>query len=117
MLKTTFGTDLALEMIMMMNAYEILGVSNDVTPEELKDAFYRKAKIYHPDQGGSAEDFIALKKAFELLSNPSKRTFMGTRPLFKRPTVRVKPSMSEATSQLFENLAMLEDRLKSIVNR
>jgi curved DNA-binding protein CbpA len=102
---------------MMLNAYELMGVDQKITLEELKEAFRRKARIYHPDQGGNAEDFIELKKAFELLSDPQKRTFMATRPMFKRPTVRLQPSLSQSTSQLFENLALLEDQLKSIVNR
>ena len=98
----------------MLNAYEILGLEMNASNDAVREAYYRKARIYHPDQGGNAEDFIALKKAYELLCDEAKRTFMGTRPQFKRPTVRLQPSLSQATSQLFENLALLEDRLKSV---
>lgn len=99
---------------MMLNAYEILGLKITSTGDELKEAYYRKARIYHPDQGGNAEDFIALKTAFEILNDERRRPFMGTRPLFKRPKVRVQPSLSKTTSQLFENLALLEEKLKAI---
>lgn len=112
-----FGTHLAVEMSMMLNAYELLGVSHQAKPDEIKLAYHRKARIYHPDQGGNADEFIELKKAYEILSDEKKRIFMGTRAIFNRPTVRLQPSLSQATSQLFENLAILEDRLQSIVNK
>jgi len=31
------------------NHYNILGVGNKATNEEIKNAYYRKAKLYHPD--------------------------------------------------------------------
>lgn len=35
------------------------------TPEEVKALYKRLSKVYHPDKGGSAEDFKQLKKDYE----------------------------------------------------
>ena len=31
------------------NYYDILGLPKNATKEEIKDKFYQKAKLYHPD--------------------------------------------------------------------
>jgi hypothetical protein len=53
--------------------YEILGVGKDATSEDIRQAFKRKSKTAHPDYGGSSEDFDALRKAYEILTDTSKR--------------------------------------------
>ena len=57
--------------------YEILGVPRAATPEEIRSAFRKKAREYHPDvakdkvQG--AEKFKEVNEAYEVLSDPAKR--------------------------------------------
>jgi len=59
----------------MNKLYEILGVAPDASQEEIKKAYYRRAKECHPDKaGGSDESMQELSRAFEILSDPAKRT-------------------------------------------
>lgn len=56
-----------------MSHYETLGVAQNATPEEIKQAFRRMAKQHHPDLGGNAEKFQAINEAYETLSDADKR--------------------------------------------
>lgn len=57
----------------MRDLYEILGVSRDATEDDLKRAYRRKAREFHPDQGGDEESFKELTAAYEVLRNPQAR--------------------------------------------
>lgn len=54
--------------------YEILGVSKNASPDEIKKAYRRLAVQYHPDkQGGTEEKFKEINEAYEVLKDESKR--------------------------------------------
>src|SRR5438128_1984692 len=56
--------------------YEVLGISRNASDEELKKAFRRLAKQYHPDankEQGAEARFIEINEAYEVLSDPQKR--------------------------------------------
>ncbi|HOP65930.1 MAG TPA: molecular chaperone DnaJ [Bacilli bacterium] len=56
--------------------YEILGVSKTATQEEIKSAFRKKAKEYHPDLNKSPEaeaKFKEIGEAYAILSDENKR--------------------------------------------
>lgn len=61
----------------MKNLYETLGVSKDVSADELRKAYRALAKKYHPDLrpgDRDAEDrFKEIGAAYDLLSDPEKR--------------------------------------------
>jgi curved DNA-binding protein len=56
-----------------MNHYEMLGVAKTASPDELKTAYRKAAKQYHPDLGGDPEKFKQLNEAYDVLSDPDKR--------------------------------------------
>lgn len=57
--------------------YQILGVKSGATPEEIKKAFHKLARQYHPDRnpGNKAAEqrFKEISEAHEVLSDPDKR--------------------------------------------
>ena len=55
------------------NPYSILGVDKDAQADAIKKAFKLKSKAAHPDRGGSPEDFEAVKKARDILTDSAKR--------------------------------------------
>ncbi len=60
---------------MSKNYYIILGISNNATPEEIKQAYRKQAHLCHPDTPqGSEEKFKTLNEAYQVLGNPTKRS-------------------------------------------
>jgi curved DNA-binding protein len=61
-----------------MDYYQILGVSRDATPEEIKKAYRKLALKYHPDKAKgdkkqAEEKFKQISEAYAVLSDPTKR--------------------------------------------
>jgi molecular chaperone DnaJ len=66
--------------------YGILGVRRDASPEEIKRAYRRLAREYHPDVNAdpaAQERFKDINAAYEVLSDPKKREIvdLGGDPL------------------------------------
>ena len=56
-----------------MDYYNTLEVESTATDEVIKSAFKKKAKLTHPDAGGSEEDFKKINEAYAILKDPQKR--------------------------------------------
>lgn len=58
----------------MRNYYDDLGVSEDSSDAQIKSAYRKLAKKYHPDRtGGDSERFKQVSEAHEILSDKEKR--------------------------------------------
>jgi molecular chaperone DnaJ len=55
------------------NFYEILGVSENASQDEIKKAYRKKAIEHHPDKGGSEEYFKKITEAYENIGDENKR--------------------------------------------
>uniref|UniRef100_A0A7N0U1X8 J domain-containing protein n=1 Tax=Kalanchoe fedtschenkoi TaxID=63787 RepID=A0A7N0U1X8_KALFE len=56
--------------------YEVLRVSRNASPAQIKSAYRTLAKTYHPDassQSSDGRDFIEINKAYLTLSDPASR--------------------------------------------
>ncbi|OEL28251.1 hypothetical protein BAE44_0010731 [Dichanthelium oligosanthes] len=54
--------------------YEVLAVDETAGPEEIKAAYRRAARRWHPDAcPGGADRFMAAREAYEVLSDPERR--------------------------------------------
>ncbi len=58
--------------------YEVLGVSKSASDDEIKKAYRKKAKMYHPDLHPNdkecEEKFKEVNEAYEVLSDPDKKS-------------------------------------------
>ncbi len=56
--------------------YKVMGLSQDATPKDIKTAYRKLARQYHPDLNKEADaeaNFKALGEAYEVLKDPEKR--------------------------------------------
>ena len=77
---------------MKRDYYEVLGINRSADEKEIKHAYRKLAKQYHPDtnQGNTqaAEKFKEVNEAYEVLSDPDKKArydqygFAGVDPNF-----------------------------------
>jgi curved DNA-binding protein CbpA len=56
-----------------MDYYKTLGLTPQASPKEIKSAFRKLSKAYHPDKGGSTELFCEINQAYQVLSDPLQR--------------------------------------------
>jgi hypothetical protein len=89
--------------------YGVLEISETATPGEIKKAYYRAAKRYHPDihfrlsddllKGKLSDIFSYIYEAYAILSNSEKRSEYDER---KNEKEAVKPDVRKQARQKFE---------------
>lgn len=108
-----------------MDYYEILGVLPDASEIEIKAAYRRLARRYHPDSGdpGDVERFRLVQEAYETLSDSSRRDIYDSRltvpvswtggfeepiPPFREEFLRPRPS----TAPIHLDLVLSEEEAR-----
>ena len=59
--------------LVLENYYNILEIETDATDKEIKTAYMKLAKKYHPDHGGNSDLFKQVTKAYEILSHKESK--------------------------------------------
>ena len=66
----------------MIDPYKVLGIRRGADKEEIKKAYRKKAKEFHPDLNpddpGAAEKMNEVNIAYDMLSNPEKYQNKGS---------------------------------------
>jgi DnaJ-class molecular chaperone len=55
------------------NYYDILGVSETATDDEIKKAFRKQAMQHHPDKWGDQEEFKKINEAYQVIGDTEKK--------------------------------------------
>lgn len=63
---------------MAKDYYQILGVSKNASPDEIKKAYRKLAHEHHPDKGGDEKKFKEISEAYQILSDKEKRNQYDT---------------------------------------
>lgn len=79
----------------MKDYYAALGVSKDVSEEDIKAAYRKLASKHHPDKGGDAEKFKEIKEAYEILSDVQKRASYDSPPQNESAYMSMQDIMSK----------------------
>lgn len=58
----------------MENYYQILGVDENATQEDIKKTYRKLAMEHHPDKGGDEEKFKKISEAYDILGDENKKT-------------------------------------------
>lgn len=59
---------------MSKDYYQILGVDKSASADDIKRAYRKQALKYHPDRGGDQQKFKEVNEAYQVLSNPQKKS-------------------------------------------
>eukprot|EP00301_Raphidiophrys_heterophryoidea_P001968 c10923_g1_i1.p1 GENE.c10923_g1_i1~~c10923_g1_i1.p1 ORF type:complete len:424 (+),score=122.70 c10923_g1_i1:255-1526(+) len=102
--------------------YELLGTPRDASEADLKKAYYKAAKKYHPDQNredpDAARKFSEINEAYEVLKNPEKRAMydqhghegVGDQARNSQADFRQAEAIFREFSEFFEGFGMQSGR-------
>jgi molecular chaperone DnaJ len=57
----------------MNQYYQVLGLNQNASQEEIKKAYKKLALIHHPDKGGSEDTFKRISEAYQILTNKKEQ--------------------------------------------
>jgi curved DNA-binding protein CbpA len=74
--------------------YDVLGVRASATPEEVRRAYYDRARVLHPDRAGDQRAMQDVNEAWRVLRDP------GTRAEYDRSLRRPAPDAPRADTRV-----------------
>lgn len=84
------------------DAYAVLGVDGSASQDEIRRAYRRRVRSAHPDMGGSAAEFQAVRDAFEAVGDPEARAryerALREAPVAEEPAGRAHPAHPTSTA-------------------
>jgi DnaJ-class molecular chaperone len=86
---------------MVADYYALLGVPHNASQADIKSAYRRKAKEYHPDVcSGDREPFLAIQEAYDVLSDPARRRTYDAQEARAREARARQPSAAPLWRQM-----------------
>jgi len=86
-----------------MDPYSTLEVPHDATIQDIKKAYRRLAKLWHPDKNGGSLDtadmFRKVKAAYDCLVDPIKRAAADAQHKYQEQAAAAKRVKTEAERQ------------------
>lgn len=99
---------------MSKDYYKTLGVRKNASTKTIRNAYRKLAREKHPDSGGSSEEFIEIKEAYDVLSDPDRRAHYDRTGEDKgRPLAIDDGRMQRIIMTLAHHLQMAIDRTYS----
>lgn len=62
----------------MTDYYKTLGIGRSASTDEIKKAYRSLAMKHHPDRGGDEKKFKEISEAYEMLSDPEKKSMIDS---------------------------------------
>ena len=86
----------------MNDYYKILEIDKSASPEEIKQAYRKMAMKHHPDRGGDDEQFKRIQEAYDVLSDPEKKSlYDNPQPQFHGFSSGMPHDFEDIFSQMF----------------
>jgi len=83
-----------------IDLYEILGVTDGATTDQIRKAYKKKSKKLHPDRGGDEEQFELLQVAYRILTSDRKRRLYDNRFTATHEELKSKADSSAVQNDL-----------------
>lgn len=102
-----------------MTLYEILGVPENATPEQIKAAYRKLVQKWHPDRkDGNAEKFHQVQRAYDILMGEHTRELYDATGSHTTPDDERTAALTEVSGLLFTVIEQAEtDDILAIMRR